>query len=118
MFYNAYLPVLTRHHPDVKEAYRTPNADRVAISEKVSNMLSTSGFATGYTGGILAFFVAFAIVWKVGTEHNGPQIGISATGIWWFIFLFFPLMWLRARPGVPLPPNENFFFYSYKRGNY
>ena len=117
VFYNSFLPVLTRHHPDVKDAYE--NKDKRALSvlsEKTSNLLSTTAFAFGYLGGILAFAIAFGTIVLMGPKLYSQQVGISTTGVWWLVFMALPLLLLKSRPGLPLPAGENFFLYSYKRG--
>ena len=118
VFYNAYLPVLTRHHKKVKQAYKDDPASITAISDKIANRLSANAFGYGYSGGILALLCTVAILFNIeGDSLSKLSIAVSFTGAWWLFFLIISVVYLKSRPGPPLPEGESFFIYSYKRGN-
>ena len=116
VFYNAYLPVLTKHQPKVKEAYRLDPSNVSIISDKTANRLSANAFGYGYSGGILALLCTVGILFTLQVDKMSKLLyAISFTGAWWLIFMPISVVYLKSRPGPPLPDGESFFIYSYKR---
>lgn len=117
VFYNAYLPVLTKHQPKVKKAYRDDPSSVIVLSDKTANRLSANAFGYGYSGGILALICTTAILFSLkGDKLSKLLVAISFTGVWWLVFMPISMIYLKSRPGPPLPEGESFFIYSYKRG--
>eukprot|EP00163_Fabomonas_tropica_P034047 TRINITY_DN9284_c0_g5_i1.p1 TRINITY_DN9284_c0_g5~~TRINITY_DN9284_c0_g5_i1.p1 ORF type:complete len:612 (-),score=126.14 TRINITY_DN9284_c0_g5_i1:103-1938(-) len=121
VFYNSYLPVLIDTHPDViefeEEHHMTPDAAALEeLKESLSNTVSTHGFASGYAAGTLLLIVSVAILFITGTDDlTGIRVCIFISGVWWAVFTIPTLLWIRARPGPPLPDHENYFLFSWKQ---
>jgi UMF1 family MFS transporter len=119
VFYNAYLPVLTKHQPKVKKAYREDPSNVSMISDKTANKLSANAFGYGYSGGILALLCTVGILFSLdGDKMTKLLYAISFTGAWWLVFMLISVVYLKPRPGPPLPKGQSFFIYSYKRVYY
>ncbi|KAL1918773.1 uncharacterized protein VTP21DRAFT_2795 [Calcarisporiella thermophila] len=118
VFWYAFLPILTRHHPDVVSARREGELSETevnAISDSVCNKISGVGFALGYLGGVIMLLLAAILVYVTGQTIYSMQIATALTGVWWAGFMTFTLLWLKPRPGPPLPRDTNFVVYSWKK---
>ncbi|RIA94879.1 autophagy-related protein 22-like protein [Glomus cerebriforme] len=117
VFYLAYIPTFTRAHPYVIEAKRLgkPIQELSKIEDVVTNRFSSHSIAIGYAAGIIVLALAGVISYFMNQSTYGLQMGTALAGIWWLIFLTFPLLWLQKRKNPPLPKGENFLFYSFKR---
>ncbi|KAJ3085550.1 Autophagy protein 22 [Quaeritorhiza haematococci] len=116
VFYNAFLPLLTNADPTMIELRKSGNTDPVVLQEKaeaISNLLSTHGFAAGYLSGVFgaAAAAAFYVIWK---SPWGLKAGIAFSGVWWLLFSIPTFLFLKKRPGPPLPKHENVLIYSWK----
>ena len=114
VFYLAYIPTFTRVHPRVIDARNLgkPMQELSKIEDVVSNRLSSHSIAIGYAAGVFVLIIAAGISIPMNTSTYGLQVGIALAGVWWFILLTFPAIWLQKRKNPPLPKGENFFFYS------
>jgi len=130
---NAFLPVLVRHHPDLlfdeEPLYlSTPdsteghslltnsesihafsrNGDRPRRNSPelaLSTQISSYGIATGYTGAVLLQTFSIMVVLYTGSTLMSLKIVLFIIGLWWFVFTLPAAMWLRPRPGPPLPTD-------------
>ncbi|RUS15423.1 autophagy-related protein 22-like protein, partial [Endogone sp. FLAS-F59071] len=118
VFWYAYLPTLTRHHPIVVAARQDSNLNPkevAAVAEHMGNAISGHGFAMGYAGGIVALVIGALILIFMGQATYNMQIAIAFGGVWWGLFTIFTISWTKPRPGPPLPAGESYLFYSWKR---
>lgn len=118
VFYYAYIPTLTRYHPQVLEAERSKDPQVILkITEKISNGISSHGMALGYMAGVALLIVCAGIV--AASEKDmvlySMQIGCGLSSLWWLIFSYIPYRNLQSRPGPPLPPGESYIWYSWKQ---
>ena len=128
---NAFLPVLVRHHPrllyEEPIARATTPAVRVTTPESdedrsllgyqesfydddkdspalaLSTQISGYGIATGYTAAVFLQVFAIIIVLITGSTTWSLQLVLFCIGAWWLLFTIPAAMWLRPRPGPPLP---------------
>ncbi|KAJ1913205.1 Autophagy protein 22 [Tieghemiomyces parasiticus] len=116
VFFYAYLHTLTEHHPEVVEAGRTGDSTHYrTVRERVSNTISGHCFAIGYGGALVMLIVGALIVYFLDQTAYSMLISCGLSGIWWLAFTLVPALWLRRRPGPPLPAGEHYLFYSFKQ---
>ncbi|KAJ3074772.1 Autophagy protein 22, partial [Quaeritorhiza haematococci] len=124
VFYNAYLPVLSRADPDVVKASIQTEGDlagedaqirkerQMRIAEAVSSRLSAHGFGIGYIASVVCVAIGALLYSKM--EERGLKITIAITGVWWAVFTIPVALWLKTRPGPDFPAGENWVLYSWK----
>ncbi|KAG0643776.1 autophagy-related protein 22-like protein [Tuber brumale] len=128
---NAFLPVLVRHHPKLvyEESFvrttttirvRSPDSDedqsllgyQESLNEDgknsgalaLSTQISSIGIAVGYTAAVILQIFAIVIVLLTGSTTWSLQLVLFSVGAWWLLFTIPTAVWLRPRPGPPLPP--------------
>ncbi|KAK9719215.1 Autophagy protein 22 [Basidiobolus ranarum] len=116
LFYAAYIPTLTRYHPEVVQMRLngTPT-EYLETSESVANSISGKGMAWGYFAGVLVLILGAVIVYFSGSSVFSMQIACAFSSVWWLVFSYATLKWLKPRPGPPLPEGERYIFYSWKK---
>ncbi|KAG8708551.1 Autophagy protein 22 [Ceratobasidium sp. 423] len=127
---NAFLPVLVRNHPTVQAQLKsslldtdsesaadettalvtsatTPLASVTTTALALSTKISSTGVAIGYLAGALLQVLAIFII---RTFSASPIFGLEAilfvVGAWWAGFSIFVALWMRPRPGPPLPRSD------------
>ncbi|KAI5293918.1 Autophagy protein 22, partial [Ascosphaera atra] len=130
---NSFLPLLVRHHPLTREAkeqrsnsitvgaqqasehspllqdQRDGDTARDAKPQATSTelMLSTEisswGIGIGYVGSLLLLIISIGIVVATGSTTFSLRLVLFAVGMWWLLFTIPAWLWLRPRPGPPLP---------------
>jgi UMF1 family MFS transporter len=129
---NAFLPVLVRYHPKILYSEppepSTPDSTEVhalltdvespngfmrngeaKANEKnspeltLSTQLSSYGIAIGYGAAVLVQIVSILIVLYTGSTVNSLKLVLFCIGLWWLLFTIPAALWLRPRPGPPLP---------------
>eukprot|EP00741_Cyanophora_paradoxa_P003063 tig00000663_g2974.t1 len=116
IFYNAYLPLLVDSTPTVRAAEALGEEERLIVAERVSNKMSSYGFASGYLAGMLLLLVSVPVLYLLSEDTlEGYRICILAAGLWWFLFSLFTFAWLLARPGPPLPRGERYLAASFRQ---
>eukprot|EP00520_Triparma_pacifica_P000612 CAMPEP_0118647030 /NCGR_PEP_ID=MMETSP0785-20121206/8386_1 /TAXON_ID=91992 /ORGANISM="Bolidomonas pacifica, Strain CCMP 1866" /LENGTH=921 /DNA_ID=CAMNT_0006539091 /DNA_START=195 /DNA_END=2957 /DNA_ORIENTATION=+ len=117
LFYNAFLPYLTRSHPtflDAKFEYKnvkTGAATGVGAASKklldtyhdVLDHVSAEGFFWGYLSGCFLCFACIGVVFMF--PSNGIQMSLFIMGLWWFVFALPMFFCLKTRPGPEFPAD-------------
>ncbi|KAJ3112528.1 Autophagy protein 22 [Phlyctochytrium bullatum] len=135
VFYNAFIPIYAKVHWYVSSrTFTTPHLLERA-TENVCNAISAYSNILGYIGAIACFVLAGGLSFVVarvlpadsplgirgfefgsaGVDTFGQQVGVAVTGLWVLVGSYFPIRYMRTRPGRPLPDGENYLFYSWKR---
>lgn len=70
---------------------------------KLSTRISSNGIGIGYIAGLLVQLFAIFLVVATGSTTFSLRLVLMVVGIWWFLFSIPAAMWLRPRPGPPLP---------------
>ncbi|GMI05902.1 hypothetical protein TrLO_g5613 [Triparma laevis f. longispina] len=118
LFYNAYLPYLTRSHPIFLEAkfeyknIKTGAATGVGAASKkllstyhdTCDMISAEGFFWGYVSGAGCCFASIGLIMVYG-GLDGVRLIIFLMGCWWFIFAMPMFFLLHTRPGPNFPAD-------------
>lgn len=128
---NAFLPVLVRQHPKVLYNEDSPEANTPDSTEEhalltnegtrnafnrnqqskknsspelaLSAQISSYGIAIGYIGAVLLQISSIIIVLYTNSTLSSLKLVLFCIGFWWFIFTIPAALWLRPRPGPPLP---------------
>jgi MFS transporter, UMF1 family len=138
---NAFLPLLVSHHQennkDVPEAppdyelealnsessyVRRSDPDKLARDLERSAKISSKGVGLGYAAAVS--FQIFSIIFLTIFGNNPSakkdstllmRIILLLVGLWWAIFTLPTLLWLRPRPGPPLPQSSKPAFSARKQ---
>ncbi|KAK3396578.1 vacuole effluxer Atg22 like-domain-containing protein [Sordaria brevicollis] len=74
---------------------------------ELSTQISAKGIGTGYIAGLFLQCVAIGILIVLKNTTWSQRIVLCVIGAWWAIFTIPAAMWLRPRPGPPLPSKSN-----------
>ncbi|KAF1918550.1 autophagy-related protein 22-like protein [Ampelomyces quisqualis] len=126
---NAFLPLLVAHHVDDARSDSTPDFElesmnlntsgdeadhqRLARDLERSAHISSRGVGCGYMAAVLVQVFSILILWlfsKTAIQKQHPSLSMRVilllVGIWWAALTTPTLLWLRERPGPPLPLQE------------
>ncbi|KAJ3125020.1 Autophagy protein 22 [Irineochytrium annulatum] len=125
VFCYAYVPILARNHPEVIAVRQsvTNRHELPAVSDRITNHISTRAFFWSYVAAVIELFIGAAIVLVLGdgAKWGLPsvyplQIAVFLTSIWYIGFMIPTFRKLKSRPGPPLPKGErNFVLFSWKK---
>lgn len=131
---NSFLPLLVRHHPDVQEEIEheyesgeisdedDPEADALATSSsnllnpnpiiiprtstalRLSTIISSTGIGISYSAALILQLVSITLLLTINGSHT-LQFILFLIGLWWALFTIPSALWLRPRPGPPLPSD-------------
>jgi UMF1 family MFS transporter len=107
-------------NPDVEDNRdRQSDPERLAHDLARSAHISSRGVGFGYTSAVLVQVFSILILWlfsKTAVQKQHPSLPIRVilllVGIWWAALTTPTLMWLRERPGPPLPTQQKNAFTS------
>lgn len=70
---------------------------------KLSTQISSYGIGIGYIGAVILQIISILVV--IGTHQTtfSLRLVLFLIGLWWFVFTIPAVLWLRPRPGPPLP---------------
>jgi UMF1 family MFS transporter len=82
-----------------------------------SAQISSKGVGYGYMSAVFVQVVAILIIYlfsKTTVSKTSPTLSIRVilfmVGLWWAVFSIPTLLWLRPRPGPPLPTQDSHSF--------
>lgn len=117
LFYNAYLPILTRNHPsliEMREHVSTGDGEYILKSGKLGSSLSAKSLIFGYLAAVFQLVMSAVLIVLTGRAFWSMPVSMSFSGMWWLVFSLVSFKYLKTRPGEPLPSETNFFFFSWK----
>lgn len=94
--------LLPRDGPDGTHSARESPA-ALSPELKMSTKISSNGIGIGYIAGLFVQTIAILIVVATGSTLFSLRLVLMVVGLWWFAFSIPAAMWLRPRPGPPLP---------------
>ncbi|KAJ3296176.1 Autophagy protein 22 [Borealophlyctis nickersoniae] len=126
VFEFAWLPILSRYHPDVVDAYaRNAKTSEIhVLRDRTCHRISAGGIAFGGGSAFCQVIIGAVIALTLGQIPHDKwglpkvyalQIAVAFSSTWLLIGLNFPRRWLKARPGPPLPAGENYLLFSWKK---
>lgn len=74
---------------------------------KISTKISSMGIGIGYLAGLFVQCVAIGLVVATGSTTFSLRLVLFVVGLWWFCFSIPAALWLRPRPGPPLPSSRS-----------
>ncbi|TGZ84847.1 MFS general substrate transporter [Ascodesmis nigricans] len=86
-------------HSFPKDVLPNPTSPALALSTQISSY----GIAIGYGAAVLVQIFSIFVVMATKSTTASLQLVLFIIGIWWFIFTIPVAIWLRPRPGPPLP---------------
>lgn len=97
-------PSSTREQPG-----RSTRVSSTVVSEELnlSTKISSYGIGIGYIGSVSLQIICILLVVSTHQTTFSLRIALFLIGLWWFVFTIPAALWLRARPGPPLPSNGN-----------
>lgn len=72
---------------------------------KLATKISSNGIGIGYIAGLLVQIVSIFLVAATGSNTFSLRLVLFMVGFWWFAFTIPAALWLRPRPGPPLPSH-------------
>ena len=70
---------------------------------QLSTQISSFGIGIGYIGAVILQIVSILVVVATNQTTFSLRLVLFLIGLWWFTFTITAVLWLRPRPGPPLP---------------
>ncbi|KIN04625.1 hypothetical protein OIDMADRAFT_156782 [Oidiodendron maius Zn] len=80
--------------------------DLTSIELQLSTHISSVGIGIGYCAGLLLQCLSTVIVFSMNSTTFSLRVVLFLIGVWWFLFTIPAALWLRPRPGPPLPAYD------------
>lgn len=105
---------LESFNPNGDTGARRANPEKLAKDLKRSAVISSRGVGYGYIAAVFVQVIAIGILFGFSKTNFGKahptvsmRVILFVVGLWWAIFTIPTLLWLRPRPGTPLPVNQD-----------
>lgn len=86
---------------------RVQTRDELTSQElNLSTQISAKGIGIGYIAGLFVQCVAIFILIRMKNTTWSQRVVLFVIGAWWAVFTVPAAMWLRPRPGPPLPASS------------
>lgn len=96
----ALLPNPHSSHTNLKAPSASPEL-------QLSTRISSYGIGIGYIAALLVQTLAIFVIVVTGSTTFSLRLVLFVIGVWWFIFSIPAALWLRPRPGPPLPSSSS-----------
>ena len=98
------LPQQNDNSSEYHELTRTPTRSELTSMElELSTEISAKGIGFGYGAGLFVQCVSIGLLVVLHSSTWSQRIVLLFIGAWWTVFTIPAAMWLRPRPGPPLP---------------
>ena len=81
--------------------------NRTSIELQLSTHISSTGIGIGYSAGLFLQCVCIVVVYAMHSTTFSLRLALFMVGAWWCSFTIPAALWLRPRPGPPLPANAD-----------
>jgi len=81
--------------------------DKISKEMNLSTQISARGIGIGYIAALFLQCVAIFILVRMKNTTWSQRVVLFVIGAWWAVFTIPAAMWLRPRPGPPLPSTSN-----------
>ncbi|KAH6657528.1 autophagy-like protein 22 [Truncatella angustata] len=101
-----HLPVddtASVHHDLIRASAKS---ELTSIELQLSTEISAKGIGIGYGAALFVQCVSIMILVAMGSSTWSQRVVLFFIGSWWTIFTIPAAMWLRPRPGPPLPATK------------
>ncbi|KAL8825431.1 MAG: hypothetical protein Q9191_004423 [Dirinaria sp. TL-2023a] len=89
----------------------TDRSSHVSPDLLLSTKISSYGIGIGYIAAVVVQSLAIVILLIAGNFSKSSTLGLRLAllfvGTWWFVFTIPAALWLRPRPGPPMPFTRN-----------
>lgn len=93
---------------EVHQLTRTSTKEELTSLElQLSTEISSKGIGIGYGAALFVQCVSIGILVAMGSSTWSQRVVLLFIGSWWAIFTIPSAMWLRPRPGPPLPETRH-----------
>ena len=84
-------------------------ADSVITSGalQISTSISSYGIGIGYIGAVILQMLSIVVIIATRQTTFSLRLVLFLVGLWWFLFTIPSVLWLRPRPGPPLPLSKS-----------
>jgi UMF1 family MFS transporter len=83
-----------------------PEKNITTIELQLSTQISSTGIGIGYSAGLFLQCVSIVIIYFMKSTTFSLRVVLFIIGAWWLVFTIPAALWLRPRPGPPLPSND------------
>ncbi len=97
--------LLNDDNPDRTKPFKTSPAT-ISPELKLSTKISSNGIGIGYVAGLFVQSIAILLVVSTGSNTFSLRLVLFVIGSWWLLFTIPAALWLRPRPGPPLPSSH------------
>lgn len=80
--------------------------DLTSLELQLSTQISAKGIGIGYLAGLFLQCMAILILIQMKNSTWSQRVVLCVIGAWWATFTIPAAMWLRPRPGPPLPATS------------
>lgn len=80
---------------------------------RLSTTISANGVGIGYIAAVLLQSIAILVVVGTGSTTFSLRLVLFIVGLWWFVFTVPAALWLRPRPGPPIPKSIPRHWFGY-----
>ncbi|SPN96724.1 probable Autophagy-related protein 22 [Cephalotrichum gorgonifer] len=82
---------------------RESDHELTSVELQLSSQISAKGMGIGYTAGLSVQCIGIIILLFMDGTTFAQRVVLFVIGLWWTVFTIPAAMWLRPRPGPPLP---------------
>lgn len=80
-----------------------PATPAISPALQLSTRISSYGIGIGYIGAVILQILCILVVIATHQTTFSLRLVLFLIGLWWFLFTIPAVLWLRSRPGPPLP---------------
>ncbi|KAI1390092.1 autophagy-related protein 22-like protein [Hypoxylon trugodes] len=93
---------------DIHDLRRIPTHEELtSIELQLSTQISAQGIGIGYGAALFVQCASIMILVGMGSSTWSQRVVLFFIGAWWAIFTIPAAIWLRPRPGPPLPESRH-----------
>ncbi|KKY36110.1 putative autophagy-like protein 22 [Diaporthe ampelina] len=81
--------------------------DQTSVELALSTEISAKGIGIGYAAGLFLQCIAILILIEMRSSTWSLRVVLCLIGSWWAFFTIPAALWLRPRPGPPLPAQKD-----------
>ncbi|XHG06396.1 hypothetical protein AWENTII_009591 [Aspergillus wentii] len=90
-----------------KLALGSTNPTGISQALNISTQISSYGIGIGYISAVILQIISILVVISTHQTTFSLRLALFLVGVWWFVFTIPASLWLRSRPGPPLPPARD-----------
>lgn len=103
----------------LQDRFSPPKSSQVISPElALSTKISSQGIGIGYIASLFVQSMAILLVLTTGSTTFSLRLVLFVIGSWWLLFSIPAALWLRPRPGPPLPASQqswvSYFAHSWR----